>query len=118
VITSHGLDLLDVYTGAEGVLTGSARLIQEQKERSAKVLRDQEAQRKQAELDRKRAALDAQIAALQAAYEAEHAQAMREISIDQLRENELDADRKATGHSRKADGAATGSRNSGSRKRK
>jgi circadian clock protein KaiC len=118
VITSHGLDLLDVYTGAEGVLTGSARLIQEQKERCAKVLRDQEAQRKQAELDRKRAALDAQIAALQAAYEAEHAQAMREISIDQLRENELDADRKATGHSRKADGAATGSRNSGSRKRK
>jgi circadian clock protein KaiC len=119
VINSRGLDLLDVYTGPEGVLTGSARLIQEQKERAAKLQRDQDTQRKHDELERKRAALDAQIVALQAAYEAEHAQAMREISLDHVREGALVADRAATSRSRKADGAvATGRRNSGSRKRK
>jgi circadian clock protein KaiC len=116
VISSHGLDLLDVYTGAEGVLTGSARIAQEQKERAAKLLRDQETKRKQNELDRKRAAVDAQIVALQAAFEAEQAQAMSEISIDGLRESVLVTDREAMVRSRKAD-AASG--NSGApRKRK
>lgn len=121
LITSRGVDLLDVYTGTEGVLTGSARLIQEQKERAAKRLRDQETQRKQDELDRKRAALDAQIAAMQAAYEAEHAQVRREISMDHARESALMADREATSRSRKAEAeeaAAARSGNRGSRKRK
>ena len=97
-------------------LTGSARIAQEQKERAAKLLRDQETKRKQNELDRKRAAVDAQIVALQAAFEAEQAQAMSEISIDGLRESVLVTDREAMGRSRKAD-AASG--NSGAaRKRK
>ena len=108
VITSHGLDLLDVYTGAEGVLTGSARLAQEAKERAEKLQRDQETQRKQSDLDRKRAALDAQIAALQAEYEAERDQLMREISLDEAREATLMNDQAAMSRSRKSDEAGAG----------
>jgi circadian clock protein KaiC len=120
VITRHGLDLLDVYTGAEGVLTGSARLTQEAKERAEQIQRDQEMQQRQNELDRKRAALDARIAALQAEFEAERQQTLREISIDRLREDSIAADREAMSKSRKSDagapGGATGKTGNGQRK--
>jgi len=65
VITSSGIDLLDVYVGPEGVLTGSLRAAQEARERSASALREQDAQRRQRELERRRIALTAQIEALQ-----------------------------------------------------
>ena len=35
LLTDHGLRLLDVYLGPEGVLTGSARLSQEGREKAA-----------------------------------------------------------------------------------
>jgi circadian clock protein KaiC len=112
LITSRGLDLLDVYTGAEGVLTGSARLAQEQKERDEQMRRAHETQRKQSELERKRAALDTQVAALQAQYESEREELLREISSDRVREEAMAADRTAIGRSRKA--AADGRAASGS----
>lgn len=49
-ITDHGIELLDVYLGARG-LTGSARLIQEAKDRAAEAVRVQEFQRKRAEAE-------------------------------------------------------------------
>ena len=65
-LTNHGIELLDVYVGADGVLTGSARLSQETKDDAEQLLRQQEIGRKQFELDRKRKAVEAQIAALRA----------------------------------------------------
>ena len=41
-LTNHGIELLDVYVGAEGVLTGSARLSQETKDDAEQLLRQQE----------------------------------------------------------------------------
>ena len=108
VISSKGIVLLDVYTGAHGVLTGSARLAQEAKERADQVVRQQETQRKQLELDRKRAAVDAQIAALQASFELEREQVLRDISLDQMREQTMTQERDAMGRSRKADDLKTG----------
>jgi circadian clock protein KaiC len=105
LITPEGVDLLDVYTGGQGVLTGSARLSQEARERAEKILRDQDTQRKQAELERKRAALDAQIAAMEASFEAEKERALREISIDQIREQSLLDDRAKIAQSRYDDRA-------------
>src|SRR5579862_6701442 len=64
VITSHGIDLLDVYAGPEGVLTGSLRASQEAREKAAAIAREQEQQQRQRELAFRRAALDAQIRAL------------------------------------------------------
>ena len=64
VITSGGIDLLDVYAGPDGVLTGSLRASQEARERAAAVAREQEQRRRQRELTTRRAALQAQIEAL------------------------------------------------------
>jgi len=65
VITPQGVQLLDVYAGPEGVLTGSLRASQEARERVAAFAREQEQQRRQRELESRRAVLDAQIHALQ-----------------------------------------------------
>ena len=65
VITPQGIDLLPVYAGPEGVLTGSLRASQEARERATALVREQEQQRRQRELTARRAALQAQIRALQ-----------------------------------------------------
>jgi circadian clock protein KaiC len=48
LLTNHGLKLLDVYLGPEGVLTGSARITQEGRERALGTSRRQEARGAQA----------------------------------------------------------------------
>jgi circadian clock protein KaiC len=63
-LTAKGIQLVDVYLGSEGVLTGTARLAQEAKERNIILVRQQEIARKQREIARKRQVLEAQIAAL------------------------------------------------------
>jgi circadian clock protein KaiC len=65
VITSAGIDLLDVYVGPDGVLTGSLRASQEARERATALAREQEQTRRQRELAHRRAVLQAQIQALQ-----------------------------------------------------
>ena len=65
LITPSGVDLLDVYAGPEGVLTGSLRASQEARERAVALGREQEQQRRQRELVARRAILQAQIQALQ-----------------------------------------------------
>jgi len=42
LLTDHGVELRDVYVGAAGVLTGSARLTQEAQEKAALIVRDRE----------------------------------------------------------------------------
>jgi len=41
-LTNHGVELLDVYVGADGVLTGSARLSQETRDKAEQLLHQQE----------------------------------------------------------------------------
>ena len=50
LLTDHGVELKDVYLGPEGVLTGSMRLAQEAREKSAALSRQQEIERRQREL--------------------------------------------------------------------
>ena len=54
VITDQGLDLVDVYLGPEGVLTGSAREAQQLTEATGAVLRSHAVSRKDIEIGRKR----------------------------------------------------------------
>ncbi|NJK96123.1 MAG: sigma 54-interacting transcriptional regulator, partial [Bacteroidales bacterium] len=57
----HGVELLDVYLGPSGVLTGSARLAQEAKDQAEEAPPTQrDVQRQQTEAQAKRKALDAQ----------------------------------------------------------
>jgi circadian clock protein KaiC len=65
VITSSGINLLDVYVGPDGVLTGSLRASQQARERATALAREQERTRRQRELAHRRALLRAQIVALE-----------------------------------------------------
>jgi circadian clock protein KaiC len=60
VITPEGIQLLDVYVGPEGVLTGSMRAAQEAREQAAALALREEIEAKQREVDRLRTALDLQ----------------------------------------------------------
>ena len=71
LLTTHGIQLLDVYVGPEGVLTGSMRLAQEVRERSQQSQQQRDFERRQLLAERKRKSLEAQIAALQAELAAE-----------------------------------------------
>jgi circadian clock protein KaiC len=105
VLTDHGVELLDVYVGPEGVLTGSSRLSQEARERAAETSRRQELERKQRERIRKREALEARIVALRKEFEAEDEEAERLVTDAMARDQAIAADRVAIARSRKADSA-------------
>jgi circadian clock protein KaiC len=65
IMTPRGIDLLDVYVGADGVLTGSMRAAQEARELAVAEAREQELQHRQRELQRRRTTLEAQIRTLE-----------------------------------------------------
>ena len=64
VLSATGIQLTDVYIGPSGMLTGSARVAQEARERAEHVSLGEEAERQQLALECKRAALEGQIATL------------------------------------------------------
>jgi len=70
LLTDNGIDLIDVYTGPGGVLTGSARSAQEAQEKAAELMRIEEIERKKRELDNRSKALEAQIMALRSELDA------------------------------------------------
>jgi len=103
MVTNHGIQLTDVYIGPSGMLTGSARVQQEGRERAELVTLSEEAERQQLALGCKRAALEAQIAALRAEFSGEEAIITRTVSKDKLRGAVLALDEAAMGRSRKGD---------------
>lgn len=103
VLTSHGVELRDVYIGPEGVLTGSMRLAQEAKEREAAERRRQEIARKRREIERKRRSLEAQIAALTAEFATDESELEILIAAEEEAGRRLLADRAGMAKSRKAD---------------
>lgn len=103
LITSRGIELLDVYVGPEGVLTGSARQTQEATEQSAATARQQAIEGKQREQTRKREALEARILALRKEFEAEEEETVRLVAEEQRRDQDLREERKRMAAKRKAD---------------
>ncbi len=103
LLTPEGIDLLDVYVGPEGVLTGSSRLSQEAREEADALALRQEAERKDRDRMRKREALDARIAALRKEFEVEEAEAEIATADAVSREQAIADDRAAMSRSRKAD---------------
>ena len=83
VLYDEGAELLDVYVGPNGVLTGSERVEQISQERLAQAARADETERRRQELARRSAAIRAEIAALQAQLTADTAEFERyEASAD------------------------------------
>lgn len=114
-LTNHGVELVPVYVGPEGVLTGSARLSQEAKEGAAIVTGQQEIERRQRELDRRRRLLEARMAALKAQFEAEEDDLRTMIQQEQQRLAAVQIERTAMAGSRRAAlaaGSAAGNGNS------
>ena len=102
LVTSRGIRLIDAYIGPEGVLTGSARLAQEERETAARLERNKETLRKERTIQQKKLAVEARIAALRKELEVELSELHLEIGTDQEREERLVAGRQAMSRSRHA----------------
>jgi circadian clock protein KaiC len=108
VMSERGIELKDVYIGPSGMLTGSARVAQEARERAQQVSRNEEVERQQLDLKRKHDALEGQIAALRAEFAAEEARIEQIIDHDRQHEHSLALDEVEMGRSRKHDAVKTG----------
>jgi len=106
LITPKGVDLADVYIGSEGVLTGSARQAQEEREREAARQLGDQVERAQRALQARQALHREQIAKLDADFEAESAELFRSVREMQERIKRLDEARGEMARRRKADRSA------------
>ncbi|MCC2668657.1 MAG: circadian clock kinase KaiC [Armatimonadetes bacterium] len=84
VMTGDGVDLVDVFLGPEGVLTGSARAMHEARERAEHLHRRQEVEARQRELERQRTLIERQIASLQSDFEAKQDEFQRLLRQETL----------------------------------
>jgi circadian clock protein KaiC len=100
VLTSRGVVLREAYLGANGMLTGSARLAQEAAEEGLRLRRTQETGRKQSELEAKRVAFEAQIESMRAEFAAFEVAAQVQIDQALAIEHVLEQDRLDMGFSR------------------
>lgn len=103
LITDHGVELCEVYVGAGGVLTGSARIAQEAQELALTLTRKQEVERRQIEIESRRKALEAKVAALRAEFGVQEAESMKIITQEQAQASQLLTGRLEMGLSRSAD---------------
>jgi circadian clock protein KaiC len=92
LMSKQGIRLLPVYVGSGTVLTGSARLAQEARERAESMLREQTKEEQRRVLDGKRKALEAQIAAMRSEFEQEEARVTLVRQQEEQRERELSQD--------------------------
>lgn len=110
LISDRGVDLVDAYIGASGVLTGSARAAQGALEKAAVLAAQQEAAQLQREVERKRAALERQIGGLRSDYETEAAELRRIAEQVGTRTYVLGTEQVASGRLRQADAKVAASR--------
>lgn len=103
-----GVQLVPAYLGPEGVLTGSARVAQEARERIGERERLLELEEKRRAVTRRSKVLEAQIAALQSDLETELDNLANLSTAEFNRSEELGRDRFDMAHSRRAQAAGGG----------
>ncbi len=108
VLTDRGVELVDVYVGPAGVVTGSARLMQEAQERGAELQQGEELMRRRRDLRRSILEGEAQLAVLQDELGAERAELERIDVREQRQAADADAARSALAARRWADSASRG----------
>jgi circadian clock protein KaiC len=106
VLTSHGVELVDVYVGAAGVLAGSARLAQQAAERNAETLQASDLERRLRELRRSVVEREAHLVAVQDELDADRAEMDRIDLRVRHQAADTEADRQAMGTRRWADAAS------------
>jgi len=103
LISDRGIDVVDAYIGVSGVLTGSARVAQEDLEKAAALASQQEAAQLKREVERKRGALERKISDLRADHETEAIELRRIAEQVGTRTSVLGTERAASGLLRQAD---------------
>ncbi|MDA3861255.1 MAG: circadian clock protein KaiC [Melioribacteraceae bacterium] len=102
-LTSHGIELLNVFVGPEGVLTGSARLSKEAQINEEQLMREQEIENKEFEIERKREVMEAQIVLLRSEFDSQKSQAINVIGNKTARNERFSEDEAKMAKSRKGD---------------
>ncbi len=103
LLTGKGIDLIDVYVGPSGVLTGSARISQETQERDIELSHQKEIERRKLNVETKRKALEAQIASLRAQIQAEEQELNKLTEQEKMRRNGVSKLREKIAGMRKED---------------
>lgn len=106
IITDHGIDVLDVRLGPDGVLTGSARIAQQLSEVTEKELDQYGRSRKDREIERKRMVLEAKITSLKEEFESVQDDLSKAYVEEDLRRDIMEKNRTQLSKERsnKADG--------------
>jgi circadian clock protein KaiC len=108
VITDSGLDLVDVYLGAEGVMIGSAREAQQLNEVTGAVLRKHALGRKEVEIQRKRKVLEAKIESLKEEFESVQDELNKSYIEEDLRREVMEKNRRQLIQNRQTKNADNG----------
>jgi len=110
IITSKGLDLVDVYLGTDGVLIGSAREAQQLMEVTGQVLRKHALNRKDMEIERKRKVLESKIASLQEEFESVRDELNKSYVEEDIKKEILSKNRNQLIQNRQTKNAGNGKR--------
>lgn len=93
LLTGHGIELVDVCLGPEGVMVGSARLAQEARERLDAAAGAREVAWRRQQIELKRQEMEARIATLRSEFTLEAERLGRQLADDATLRERLDQDR-------------------------
>jgi circadian clock protein KaiC len=93
VISDEGLELIDVYVGPDGILTGSARESQILQEETGAAIHNYALNRKDREIMRKRQVLESKIASLNSEFESVEEELNKVYEEEELRKQVLNKNR-------------------------
>jgi circadian clock protein KaiC len=102
-LTSRGVQLEDVYVGESGIALGTARKVQEAREKAEDSKRRQDTERRKRELEHKRATLMAQMESLRAALDLEETEYQILLQHHQKQQEQMQRDRESRARLRGAD---------------
>lgn len=95
VITDDGIDLVDVYLGPNGILTGSARETHQLEEATGAELRTHDLNRRDKEIARKRVVLEAKISSLKEEFESTKDDLNRTSQEEQMKKDIMKKNRES-----------------------
>ena len=93
IITDHGMELVDVYLGPDGILIGSARATQQLEEATGLELKTYAGTRRDREIERKKKVLEAKIASLNEEFESVKDELYRTQQEEQIRKEIMEKNR-------------------------
>ncbi|HEX2969835.1 MAG TPA: circadian clock protein KaiC [Bacteroidales bacterium] len=100
ILSGNGIKLVDVYTGMDGVLTGSSRMAQEARNSEKRLIKLQEIEHMKKGIESKRKALISRIEAMKAEFEAEEEEMHKAISVEKEKIERIEAEKRNMAESR------------------